>query len=240
MEITGRAIIIGVHSYGESSARISLLSEEHGVLVGMGNNIKSKKNRAIYFPGNLIEFTWKARLPEHMGSIKCELTRSYAAAFMHEEIKLLAVNSLFCVIQALFKEREENAHLFSLVGGYLEDLSSTSFLADDYIRLELGILKESGYELDLSSCAATGSEVDLRYVSPKSGRAVSQKAGEPYHDKMLPLPQFLLTGEKAVKEEIRDSFILIDYFFNRYLFTEPYHLNVTSPRKRFVNYCKVI
>ncbi len=34
-------------------------------------------------------------------------------------------------------------------------------------------------------------------MSPKSGRAVSASAGEPYKDRLLPLPQFLLAGRQA-------------------------------------------
>ena len=58
-------------------------------------------------------------------------------------------------------------------------------------RFELLLLDELGFGLDLESCAATGSRDDLVYVSPKSGRAVSRAAGEPYRDRLLPLPGFL-------------------------------------------------
>ncbi len=59
------------------------------------------------------------------------------------------------------------------------------------VRWELALLDELGFGLDLSHCAATGSNDQLIYVSPKSGRAVSASAGEPYRDKLLSLPQFL-------------------------------------------------
>ena len=55
-----------------------------------------------------------------------------------------------------------------------------------------GVLVEPRlHSLDLTACAATGSNDDLIYVSPKSGRAVSASAGEPYHDRLLTLPSFL-------------------------------------------------
>ncbi len=58
-------------------------------------------------------------------------------------------------------------------------------------RWELGLLAELGFGLTLDKCAATGAREDLIYVSPKSACAVSAEAGEPYKDRMLPLPAFL-------------------------------------------------
>ena len=49
----------------------------------------------------------------------------------------------------------------------------------------LALLEELGFGLDLASCAATGGITDLVYVSPKSGRAVSAAAGEPYKGRLL-------------------------------------------------------
>ncbi len=52
-------------------------------------------------------------------------------------------------------------------------------------------MQELGFGLDLSECAATGADADLVYVSPRSGRAVSREAGQPYGGKLLKLPAFL-------------------------------------------------
>ena len=54
------------------------------------------------------------------------------------------------------------------------------------------LLEELGFGLDLASCAATGKTADLIYVSPKSGRAVSAGAGEPYKGRLLALPALVL------------------------------------------------
>ncbi len=49
----------------------------------------------------------------------------------------------------------------------------------------MGLLEELGFGLDLSKCAVTGVTDDLMYVSPRTGRAVSAEAGEPYKDRLL-------------------------------------------------------
>ena len=48
--------------------------------------------------------------------------------------------------------------------------------AERYVRWELDLLAELGFGLDLSSCAATGRNDNLIYVSPRSGQAVSASA----------------------------------------------------------------
>ena len=87
-----------------------------------------------------------------------------------------------------------------------------------YVEWELGLLAEIGFGLDLSQCAATGGNDRLVYVSPKSGRAVSAGAGEPYKDKLLALPGFLLPGGGAPSPgEVADGFRLTGYFLGRHV-----------------------
>src|SRR6478735_6729671 len=63
------------------------------------------------------------------------------------------------------------------------------------IKFELAMLAELGFGLDLENCAATGATSELIYVSPKSGGAVSRAAGDPWRDRLSPLPAFLRHGE---------------------------------------------
>ena len=62
------------------------------------------------------------------------------------------------------------AGLLTLLGGMLADPR----WPETYVRFELLALHELGFALDLTACAATGSEGDLAYVSPRTGRAVSR------------------------------------------------------------------
>ena len=76
-----------------------------------------------------------------------------------------------------------------------------------------------GFGLDLSTCASTGRNDDLIYVSPKSGRAVSASAGEPYRDRLLPLPGFLIDGNTATTEDLVAGLQLTGFFIERHIFT---------------------
>ena len=81
------------------------------------------------------------------------------------------------------------------------------FLDDDtvwpalMVRWELALLATLGFGLDLGQCAATGANDQLVYVSPRTGRAVSASAGEPYKERLLRLPAFLTGRVPAVGRE---------------------------------------
>ena len=60
-----------------------------------------------------------------------------------------------------------------------------------YVVWECDLLAALGFGLDLARCAVSGTNQDLAYVSPRTGRAVSRETGAPYNDKLLPLPRFL-------------------------------------------------
>jgi DNA repair protein RecO (recombination protein O) len=84
------------------------------------------------------------------------------------------------------------------------------------LRFELALLAELGFGLDLSECTLTGATEDLVYVSPKSGRAVARVPGEPWRERLLPLPSFLLMEEQeASAEQLSDAFRLLDHFLTR-------------------------
>src|SRR5581483_6801304 len=99
-------------------------------------------------------------------------------------------------------ERDPHPNLYEVtlfVLGFLDEPGMWPALV---VRWELALLDELGFGLDLASCAATGRTSDLIYVSPRSGRAVSAEAGEPYKDRLLALPPFLLgRSEAAVTAE---------------------------------------
>jgi DNA repair protein RecO (recombination protein O) len=106
-------------------------------------------------------------------------------------------------------------------------------------RFELQILTELGFGLDLEQCAATGTTGDLIYVSPKSGRAVSRSAGEPYADRMLRLPAFMRdnVGDQALQDlagrDLADGFALTGFFLSRHVL-EPRGMRLTDERSQFL------
>jgi DNA repair protein RecO (recombination protein O) len=103
------------------------------------------------------------------------------------------------------------------------------------VRFELQLLAELGFGLDLATCAASGQDHDLAYVSPRSGRAVSRQAGEPWKDRLLVLPAFLGEGvtEDPTPQEVDDGFALTGFFLVRHVL-EPRGLALADARANFI------
>jgi len=84
-------------------------------------------------------------------------------------------------------------------------------------RFELLLLEELGFGLDLETCAVTGATEGLTHVSPKTGRAVSREAAEPYKDRLLRLPTFLRARGNASPSDIADAFALTGHFLEMHV-----------------------
>jgi DNA repair protein RecO (recombination protein O) len=103
------------------------------------------------------------------------------------------------------------------------------------VRFEFQLLAELGFGLDLATCAVTGRDKDLAYVSPKSGRAVSREAGEPWKHKLLVLPAFLYetVADDPSPQEVADGFALTGFFLLRHAL-EPRGLSLADARANFI------
>ena len=231
MDWTDDAIILNVRKHGESAAIVSLLTAEHGRHSGLVRGGGGRRARGVLQPGNGVRAQWRARLEEHLGTLSCELTDAVAARVLGDPLRLAALDSACTVADAALPEREAHPRTHAGLGVLMAALA-----ADDpvwptvYVKWEIGLLGALGFGLDLESCAATGGNDQLAYVSPKSGRAVSLTAGEPYRDRLLPLPAFLVSGNGAeTLEEILDGLRLSGYFLDRHVFS---HGRAVSPPAR--------
>ena len=89
----------------------------------------------------------------------------------------------------------------------------------------------------VSECAATGSTEGLAFVSPKSGRAVSNAGAGDYRDRLFPLPPFLLSGGSAGWPEILAGLTITGHFLSRDLLIER-QADVLAARERLVSRLK--
>ncbi len=192
MNWTDEAIVLSVRAHGETAAIVELLTRERGRHLGLVHGGRSRRLRPVLQTGNHVDVTWKGRLAEQLGHFAIELRRGFAAEAMGlgDPAQLAALSTL-AMLSRLLPERDPHPALFEVslfVLGFFDDQSVWPALM---VRWELALLAELGFGLDLSECASTGSNDQLIYVSPKSGRAVSASAGEPYKDRLLTLPGFL-------------------------------------------------
>ncbi|MBD8894324.1 DNA repair protein RecO [Roseibium litorale] len=219
MEWTGEAIVLTARRLGESNVILEIMSESHGRHAGVVRGGKSRRLQPALQPGNQVQVTWRARLTDQMGQFSIDPVKSRAAQLMETPLGLHSVQHLAGLLR-LLPERDPHPRLFHALSVVLDHMDSPQVAAPLLVRFELELLAELGFGLDLTACAATGRMDDLAYVSPNSGRAVSREAGLPYHDRLLPLPGFLVEGQRQQGGEISftdiaEGFRLTSFFLER-------------------------
>jgi len=218
MQWTDEGIVLSVKSHGETAAVVDLWTRAHGRHLGLVHGGRSRRLRPILQPGNHVDATWKARLADQLGHMSIEMRRAFAAETLDDAAALMALSTI-TTLTRLLPERDPHPNLYEItlfVLGFLNDATVWPALL---VRWELALLEELGFGLDLSQCAATGSNDRLIYVSPKSGRAISASAGEPYRDKLLALPQFLTKQRygPVTSTDVHLGFALTGHFLEKHV-----------------------
>ncbi len=203
-------LIIHRQAFGEDKIILSIFTKEHGVCKAMLR--RNKRHGALTEIGQLVRCVWQGRLPEQLGQWTLEPLDLVASKVLNDPNRLAALASCCQLLQLTLPEHAAYPWLYAQTQLLLEHIGEEDW-QQLYILWEVALLSATGFGLDLRTCAATGVTTDLVYVSPKSGRAVSMAAGEPYKDKLLPLPAFLLDlTVSATPAMLADGVKLTGYF----------------------------
>jgi DNA repair protein RecO (recombination protein O) len=235
MDWTDEGIVLGTRRHGEANAILEVMTRAHGRHLGLVRGGAGSRMRPVLQPGNAVRVTWRARLDEHLGHYVVEGLRLRAGELMIAAHAAYGVTHLAALCR-LLPERDPHEQVHDTLAEILEHLPDRALAAALIARFELQMLTEFGFGLDLDQCAATGATADLIYVSPKSGRAVSRNAGEPWRDRMLRLPAFLHAAlqNAPAADELSDAFALTGFFLERHVL-EPRGLPMHDARASFIN-----
>ena len=234
MEWRDEGIILGTRRHGETSAILEVMTRSHGRHLGLVRGGRSRKQQPVLQAGNRVDLIWRARLDEHLGMFQAEALELNAARLFDSAAAVYGLQTMAAHLR-LLPERDPHDRLYETLALVIEHLDDPAAAGELVVRFELLLLDELGFGLDLTECAATGAREDLTFVSPKSGRAVSRAAGEPWRDRMLALPSFLLRGSglRADSAAVEDAFRLTGFFFARHVY-EPRGVSEPEARAGFL------
>ncbi len=213
MEWRDEGVLLSMRPHGETSAIIEVLTAAHGRHAGVVRGGASRKMAATLQPGTQLAVTWRARLDEHIGSFTVEPLRSRAHV-LENQLALAGLLSTCALLRVALPEREPHPALWAETLPLMDALGAEGWTSR-YLRWELRLLDELGFGLDLTACAVTGATTGLAYVSPKSGRAVSDEGAGAWVDRLLPLPEGLAGTGVLSAEALLQGFRLTGFFLDR-------------------------
>jgi DNA repair protein RecO (recombination protein O) len=217
MDWTDEGVVVSLRGHGETSAIIEVLTAEHGRHAGVVRGGASRKMTPVLQPGSQVSVTWRARLPEHLGSFRVEPITA-RTRLLSDRAALAGLTSVCALVRFAFADRMPVPSLYALTLDLIDRIEADDNWPVHYALWEMVLLDDLGFGLDLSDCAATGVTQDLIYVSPKSGHAVSRDAGREFQDRMLPLPKFLRDQSTQARwHELTDALKTTGYFLERRL-----------------------
>jgi len=234
MDWQDEAIVLSARHYGEHDAILTVLTRDNGRHLGLLRGGFSRRQRPTIELGNRLQASWRARLEEQLGNFQIECLHAVAAMLLDQPRRLAALASACSIVDAALPEREPHPEIFTdldvLITQLTGEVHATAISTTEtdlvwlsaYVRWEITLLTDLGFGLDLTHCAVTGETDGLAYVSPKSGRAVTEAAGHGYRDRLLPLPAFLARDTSLAQrgDEIVSGLRLTGHFLERHVFAQ--------------------
>jgi DNA repair protein RecO (recombination protein O) len=241
MDWDAPAIVLDARPFGEGDAVATVMTEAHGLHRGLARGGTSRAQAGLWQPGNLAQVRWVGRLSDQLGSFSAEMIHAGAAAVLDDPLGLAMLTAVCAVAEGALPERESHPRAFHGLVHLVARLPLGAAMLNDLVRWETALLADLGYGLDLTSCALTGATADLAFVSPRTGRAVTEAAAGIWTSRLLRLPGFLAGGNAAAPAattpaDWRDGLALTGHFLARDAFGAQHR---PLPRARQMLYDRV-
>lgn len=217
MDFTGSGILLSARPHGEHAAILDVFLPDQGRHAGVFRGGQSRKHTASLQPGNQLALTWRARLADHLGTYTPELERDRAAALMSDRMRLAGLAAVTGLLSYSLPEKLPLPGLYTQTEQLLDVIAITEAWPLLYLRWELTLLDALGFGLELDRCAVRGTNEELCFVSPKTGRAVSRQGAGDWADRMLPLPPCLRGEGPAPNPEIAEALRTTGHFLHKHV-----------------------
>ncbi|PRY93433.1 DNA replication and repair protein RecO [Hasllibacter halocynthiae] len=207
-------VLLSARPHGEAHSIAEALTVGHGRVAGLVHGGQSRKKAAMMQPGTQLDLSFRARSEDALGTLSAEPMRS-RAHLMGERRPLAALNAATALLRFALPEGEAHPRLYRATMRLLDGLGDAGWELG-YLEWEVLLLEEAGFALDLSRCAVTGATDGLAFVSPKTGRAVTEAGAGGYAGRLLPLPPVLRGGDGG-PAEVAEGLRVTGHFLARSL-----------------------
>ena len=183
----------------------------------------------------MVKFIWQARLHEQLGYFKFEEIFSPNGYVYFSRQNLYLLNTTIVLLNLVLRDRDKAVHLFQALQDLILSFAQNNWHTSVqlYCLLEIELLKHLGFYMILDKCAKSGSGENLKYISPKTGKAVSIDSAAGYEDRLLKLPRFMKESKAIIEtttEDIRHALQALLFFLQK-TFKEQYNMHVPTIRQ---------
>jgi DNA repair protein RecO (recombination protein O) len=219
MEFEDDAFVLAARAHGEAGAIVDLLTANHGRYAAHVAGGASRRMKPFLQAGAQVILRYRARVSDQLGSAQLEPVGEGPSALFDDPLALAGLAAAAAVAAGALPEREPHPGAYLAFEALVGAFAVPHIWPAVFVRFEAGLLQDLGFGLDLSKCASTGSTDDLIYVSPRTGRAVSRAAGEPYKDRLLALPPFMLSAQSRLTPgDVGAGLDLTGHFLEAFIF----------------------
>ncbi|QGR02558.1 DNA repair protein RecO [Ehrlichia ruminantium] len=218
-----QGIVIAIRKYCDNQIIISVLTQKHGLKKGLTKHYKKTTSRLQI--GDYINVTWSSRLISNLGYFKYELIKSTLHYYITNNLQILCLAFFTFILDQVLPENEENYTIYHYLDIFISSIQLKNINWQiKYLKLEMILLSELGFGLDLSKCAINNTQEHLTFISPKTGKAISEDIGLPYKKNLLPLPKLLYNiynnnTYEFSNIEFKLSLNVLGYFFKKHFLT---------------------
>ena len=142
--------LLSKNNFDENSTIIEAFTLEHGKYTGIVYGGASRKQKGKFQIGNKFLINWKSKTENRSGYFNIELIKPVSPFFFDDKKRSVCILSAASILKILLPERQINKKVYNSFESLLLDLSSDNWIKL-YINWELLLIKELGFEKDLST-----------------------------------------------------------------------------------------
>ncbi len=215
MQILDEGLVLSLRNYGENGLIVTIFSKHNGLMRGYYKFSKKNKKPLLF---DLVSFKYKSRTNNSLGYISFETQNNFFINRNNYIFSIIA-SSICELCLKLIPINEKNINIYNdvlVTLSFPNPEDNIKLYIKQYLLWEFYLLQHLGFGLDINECAVTGVKTKLRYVSPKTGKAVCEKIGKPWKDKILKLPNFFKEHRSPINtQDLIDGFNLTNFFINK-------------------------
>ena len=141
--------LLSKNNFDENSIIVDVFTLDHGKYSGIIYGGSSRKHKGKFQVGNKFLINWKSKSEKRSGYFSTELISPISPFFFDDKKKSTCILSATSILKILLPERQINKKIYNLFEKMLLDLKSNNWIKL-YINWELSLIKELGFESNLS------------------------------------------------------------------------------------------